>query len=156
MKTGFYLCWLTVVLAVSAPGLGQTVPVPDTIRAEGVPPVPAAVGQALNRYQNIRPASFQGWASDGSEMYIITRFADVSQVHFVAEPGGRTRPSDLSHPNPLPVGARAMSGSYRRGEREYTGFSTSPLWGEVGRRPGEGAAPMIAGLHLDTGIDIAL
>ena len=46
-------------------------PVPDTIRAEGVPPVPAAVRQALNRYQNIRSASFQDWASDGQGMYII-------------------------------------------------------------------------------------
>ena len=61
---------------------------PDTIRAEGVPPVPAAVRQALNRYQNIRSASFQDWDSDGTGMYITTRFADVPQVHFVAAAGG--------------------------------------------------------------------
>ena len=59
------------------PGLGElpSLPVPDTIRAEGVPPVPASVRQALNRYQNIRLVSFQ----DGLRwigMYIITRFAD--------------------------------------------------------------------------------
>ncbi len=42
----------------------------------------------MNRYQNIRSASFQDWASDGSGMYIITRFGDVPQVHFVAEAGG--------------------------------------------------------------------
>ncbi len=62
---------------------------PDTIRVDGVPPIPASVGQALSRYQNIRSASFQDWASDGSSMYVITRFADVPQVHFVASPGGR-------------------------------------------------------------------
>ncbi len=53
-----------------------------------MPPIPASVGEALNRYQNIRSASFQDWASDGSGMYVITRFADVPQVHFVAKAGG--------------------------------------------------------------------
>jgi hypothetical protein len=67
-----------------AQSTAPTIPVPETIRAEGVPPIPASVHQALNRYQNIRSASFQDWASDGSGMYIITRFADVPQVHFVA------------------------------------------------------------------------
>jgi dipeptidyl aminopeptidase/acylaminoacyl peptidase len=45
------------------------------------------VRQALNRYQNIRSASFQDWDSKGG-MYIITRFADVPQVHYVAQAGG--------------------------------------------------------------------
>ncbi len=83
---------LVLILAASLPAWGQetgpAIPVPDTIRAEGVPPIPASVRQALNRYQNIRSASFRDWASDGSGMYIITRFADVPQVHFVASPGG--------------------------------------------------------------------
>ena len=49
MKYSSIVSWLTVVLAVSAPAVGQTVPVPDTIRAEGVPAVPGAVRQALNQ-----------------------------------------------------------------------------------------------------------
>src|SRR5271163_3361615 len=88
MKSGLFLSGLTIVLAVSTSVHSQNIPVPDTIRAEGVPPVPAAVRQALNRYQNIRSASFQDWSFDGSGMYIITRFADVPQVHFVAAAGG--------------------------------------------------------------------
>src|SRR5262245_48675016 len=83
---------LTLILAVCASSQGQTtgptIPVPETTRAESVPPIPASVREALNRYQNIRSATFQDWASDGSGMYIITRFADVPQVHFVASPGG--------------------------------------------------------------------
>src|SRR6185312_2460656 len=85
-------CWLALILATCIPARGQAsgpmIPVPETIRAEGAPPIPASVQQALSRYQNIRSASFQDWASDGSGMYIITRFADVPQVHFVATPGG--------------------------------------------------------------------
>jgi dipeptidyl aminopeptidase/acylaminoacyl peptidase len=85
-------CNLTLILTACVPARAQekgpTIPVPDTNRAEGVPPIPASVSQALNRYQNIRSASFQDWASDGSGMYVITRFADVPQVHFVTSPGG--------------------------------------------------------------------
>jgi Tol biopolymer transport system component len=90
MKARIFLHLLSVVVALSSPVVGQTVRVrvPDSIRAEGVPPVPAGVRQALNRYQNIRSASFQDWSFDGSGMYIITRFADVPQVHFVATAGG--------------------------------------------------------------------
>jgi dipeptidyl aminopeptidase/acylaminoacyl peptidase len=68
-------------------GKGQSVAVPDSIRAEGVPPIPLDVSQALNRYQNIRAASFQGWDPQGKGMYITTRFADTPQVHAVAGPG---------------------------------------------------------------------
>ncbi len=87
-------CWygLTIIVAAIMPAQAQStapaIPVPETIRAEGVPPIPASVRQALNRYQNIRSATFQDWASDGSGMYVITRFADVPQVHFVAAAGG--------------------------------------------------------------------
>ena len=76
------------VMSPSALASGQTVSVPDTIRAEGVPPVPAAVRRALNRYQNIRSASFHGWEPQGRGMYVTTRFADVPQVHWVQDPGG--------------------------------------------------------------------
>ncbi len=79
---------------------------PDTIRAEGVPPIPASVRQALNRYQNIRSASFQDWASDGSGMYVITRFADVPQVHFVATPGGARTQLTFLNERVLSVSAR--------------------------------------------------
>jgi dipeptidyl aminopeptidase/acylaminoacyl peptidase len=102
--------WLTLILAASIPargqGMGPTIPMPETIRAEGVPPIPASVSQALNRYQNIRSASFQDWASDGSGMYIITRFADVPQVHFVASPGGARTQLTFLNERVLSVSAR--------------------------------------------------
>ena len=84
---GLGLSWVFVPAALAeAPALA----VPDTIRAhEGVYlRWPVALRQALNRYQNIRSASFQGWDAQGRGMYITTRFADVPQVHLVTEPGG--------------------------------------------------------------------
>jgi acetyl esterase/lipase len=87
-RTGFLIIGLSTLPAIcpSAIAQGPTLPVPDTIRVESVPAVPASVRQALSRYQNIRFATFRDWDSRGRGMYITTRFADVPQVHFVAGP----------------------------------------------------------------------
>jgi dipeptidyl aminopeptidase/acylaminoacyl peptidase len=55
---------------------------------EDVPPVPSEIVAALNRYQNVRGASFRAWAADGGGLYIGTRFGDVPQLHRVDFPGG--------------------------------------------------------------------
>ena len=91
-----------LVLLTTMPLLarGQTVPVPESIRAEGVPPIPASLSTALNRYQNIRSASFQDWDDTrGRAMYITTRFADTPQVHHVAVPGSRAAAAHLPAPS---------------------------------------------------------
>jgi dipeptidyl aminopeptidase/acylaminoacyl peptidase len=66
---------------------GADVPVPPTIRVEGVPPVPEELAKTLKRYGNIRSASFADWAPDGRAMLILTRFANTNQVHRVEFPG---------------------------------------------------------------------
>ncbi len=58
---------------------------------EGVPPIPAEIVDALNRYQNVRSASFRAWTEDGSGIYVSTRFCDVDQLHRVDMPGGARR-----------------------------------------------------------------
>ncbi|MEE4293611.1 MAG: S9 family peptidase [Xanthomonadales bacterium] len=55
---------------------------------EDVPPIPQSVVADLNRYQNTRSAAFRGWDVDGEGVFISTRFGDVSQIHYVARPGG--------------------------------------------------------------------
>ncbi len=73
----------TLVLLTTMPLLspGQTIPVPESIRAENVPPIPTSLSTALSRYQNIRSVSFQDWDdSRGRAMYVSTRFADTPQV----------------------------------------------------------------------------
>jgi dipeptidyl aminopeptidase/acylaminoacyl peptidase len=83
--------WSILVFLPAAAG-AQEVPVPESIRAEGLPPVPVSLRAALNRYQNIRSATFQGWDDTRDrEMYVTTRFADTPQVHHVASPGASRR-----------------------------------------------------------------
>jgi len=55
---------------------------------EDVPPIPQSIVADLNRYQNTRSSGFRGWDKDGEGIFIATRFGDVSQIHYVAQPGG--------------------------------------------------------------------
>lgn len=53
-----------------------------------VPEIPQNIVEQLNRYQNVRSAPFQAFSQNGENIYITTRFAEVSQLHQVAMPGG--------------------------------------------------------------------
>ncbi|AOE48796.1 S9 family peptidase [Kangiella sediminilitoris] len=55
---------------------------------EDIPEIPQQLVDDLNRYQNVRSASFNGWSETGNGLYIKTRFGDVSQLHRVLKPGG--------------------------------------------------------------------
>lgn len=55
---------------------------------EDVPAIPEEIVDSLNRFQNVRSASFAAWQEDGSGLYVKTRFADVDQLHRVDAPGG--------------------------------------------------------------------
>jgi len=55
---------------------------------EGIPEIPAEIGEQLRRYQNVRSAGLLDWSADGESIFIATRFAEVSQIHRVDAPGG--------------------------------------------------------------------
>ena len=65
-----------------------TIPTPSNLHTEDVPPIPAALMEDLDHYNNIRGASLLDWHPVKREMLISTRFADVAQIHRVAMPGG--------------------------------------------------------------------
>ncbi|WP_165246240.1 alpha/beta hydrolase family protein [Paludisphaera soli] len=106
-----------VLLAIATSALTSaqepTVSVPDTIRAEGVPAIPRSIASALNRYQNIRGAGFQGWDRDKPRaLYITTRFADTMQVHHVPAPGAARRQLTFSPERVLGVSPRPRSDQF--------------------------------------------
>jgi dipeptidyl aminopeptidase/acylaminoacyl peptidase len=87
---------LTLVVGLSAL-CGSLVALADVTRTEAnngnlvmedVPPIPQSIVADLNRYQNTRSAGFRGWDKEGEGIYVSTRFGDVSQVHYVGQPGG--------------------------------------------------------------------
>jgi dipeptidyl aminopeptidase/acylaminoacyl peptidase len=60
----------------------------DNLVLENIPPVPAAIAEKSAQYGDIRTAVLEDWDPSRREMLIITRFADVPQVHLVKMPGG--------------------------------------------------------------------
>ena len=76
---------------VLRPALAQpqpTIPIPPNLRAEAIPPIPAALMETLNRYSEARSAYLEDWHPVRREILISTRFGDVTQLHRVAMPGG--------------------------------------------------------------------
>lgn len=87
---------LTLVVGLSALG-GSLLALADVARTEAnngnlvmedVPEIPHSIVADLKRYQSTRSAAFRGWDAEGDGIFISTRFGDVSQVHYVGQPGG--------------------------------------------------------------------
>ncbi|MCA1779528.1 MAG: S9 family peptidase [Xanthomonadaceae bacterium] len=96
MNSTFQQC-LAVVIFLTATGMVSAAEVERRVANSGnvvledVPEIPADIGRALARYQNVRSAGLLDWAADGQALYISTRFAEVNQIHRVALPGGMRR-----------------------------------------------------------------
>src|SRR5215469_159244 len=60
----------------------------DNLVLENIPSIPASVADKAAQYGEIRTASLADWDPSRREMLIVTRFADVPQVHMVKMPGG--------------------------------------------------------------------
>jgi dipeptidyl aminopeptidase/acylaminoacyl peptidase len=83
--------FLALILFLGAPTLPAQTPAlnPDSaLVTEGIPPIPAGVAAAADRYTESRAAFVQSWHPTKREMLITTRFGDTNQVHRVRFPGG--------------------------------------------------------------------
>ncbi|HVY61421.1 MAG TPA: DUF885 family protein, partial [Planctomycetota bacterium] len=77
--------------AATAPTAVAAIDPPEALRVEGVPPLPRSLAERIARYTEARGASLADWQPARREMLIATRFADVTQLHAVAFPGGARR-----------------------------------------------------------------
>jgi dipeptidyl aminopeptidase/acylaminoacyl peptidase len=85
-----YLCIAGLLLFLVAPVYGQqaTVPPPDNMVVQNVPPVPASVVDLAGRYNENRSAFPTDWHPQRRELLIGTRFANTFQAHLVKMPAG--------------------------------------------------------------------
>jgi len=60
----------------------------ENLVSEGIPAIPAALAETVDRYTQFRSASLSSWHPTRREMLISTRFADTPQVHLVKFPLG--------------------------------------------------------------------
>jgi dipeptidyl aminopeptidase/acylaminoacyl peptidase len=96
----------------TAPG---TVPVPDSVVAQNVPPIHPI--EDLLPYENIRTAAFADWHPTERRMLIRTRFANTVQLHEVALPlGARTQVTFFPE--------RVDAGRYRPGRPDQVVFGS--------------------------------
>lgn len=71
-----------------AAAAAQLIKPADNLVTEGIPPIPKALADRLQRYTEFRSAGFASWHPKRREMLISTRFADTPQIHRVTQPGG--------------------------------------------------------------------
>ncbi len=85
-----YLRSLAIGALLSAFAWAQSdVVVPnENLVEEGVPKIPAALADTVDRYTNFRGAYLESWDPVKREMLISTRFADTNQIHHLSMPGG--------------------------------------------------------------------
>ncbi|HEV7784207.1 MAG TPA: S9 family peptidase, partial [Thermoanaerobaculia bacterium] len=99
---------LTVPLSWAAEPATNVLPVPETIAAQGVPPIPLEHLGGLLPYENIRGALVMDWHPRERRLLIRTRFAESPQLHEVSTPlGARTQITFFREP--------VSTGSYRPG-----------------------------------------
>jgi dipeptidyl aminopeptidase/acylaminoacyl peptidase len=97
---------LAVLLSASlaAAEVGKRAANNGNLLLEDIPEIPESVVSDLNRYQNVRSATFQEWTEDGQGIFINTRFGDVSQMHHVGHAGGaRTQVTFFKEPTGGPA-----------------------------------------------------
>jgi len=71
----------------SAPQQAAVLPVPSNVKAEGLPPIPATIPEALAPYGASRRALLLALHPTRKEILIWTTFGNVGQIHSVAGPG---------------------------------------------------------------------
>jgi len=79
---------LAAAAALAANTVSRTDANNGNLIMEDVPAIPEQIVNDLNRFQNVRSASFRDWTGNGQGVYVSTRFGDVSQIHRVDMPGG--------------------------------------------------------------------
>lgn len=77
--------------AAAAQPAPETLPVPDSIIARDVPPIPHSQVEDLTPYENIRTASFADWHPTERRVLLRTIFGETFQLHEVAMPMGARR-----------------------------------------------------------------
>ncbi len=91
------------VITVIATAHLQAASIPDSLVMEGIPAISDPVRASAARYLDFRMAAFLGWHPVQRAMLINTRFGDVPQLHWVAQPLGARKQLTFS-PEPIRSG----------------------------------------------------
>ena len=79
------------IASVPAAAQERTLPVPPNVTAEGVPPIPVSLADAIAPYGQFRRARLVAWHPTERRLIVATRFGETLQLHDVRSPGGARR-----------------------------------------------------------------
>jgi dipeptidyl aminopeptidase/acylaminoacyl peptidase len=79
---------LALLLPVCSFAQDAMLPVPPTIKVDGVPSIPMSLVDAISPYGEFRQARLLAWHPTERRMLISTAFGNVTQIHEVRSPGG--------------------------------------------------------------------
>jgi dipeptidyl aminopeptidase/acylaminoacyl peptidase len=137
MARCFALVLLFPTFVAAAPPEAQTLRPGDNLVTVDVPPIPLALADSIERYTHFRPAQFESWHPTSREMLIATRFADSTQVHHVAFPGGARTQLTFFADGVLAVKYQPKDGSYmvfmkdRGGNENFQNYRYDFATGEI-------------------------
>jgi len=80
-------CILIALLSVPAGAVERRVVNDGQLVLEDIPPIPAALAERLDRFQQLRSTRMLEWAASGRELYARSRYEGVNQVQRIARPG---------------------------------------------------------------------
>ncbi len=76
------------IRSLARSGNDEYLPAPQGLKVDGLPPIPLQLVEKAGRYTYSRAAVLQSWHPNRRECLITTRFAETTQAHRVAVPGG--------------------------------------------------------------------
>jgi dipeptidyl aminopeptidase/acylaminoacyl peptidase len=65
----------------------KTVPVPQNVKVEGMPPIPQSIADTFSLYAQFRSAQMQAWHPTKRQIIVTTGFGSAPQLHLVDGPG---------------------------------------------------------------------
>jgi dipeptidyl aminopeptidase/acylaminoacyl peptidase len=79
---------VAMIVSLAATAAPNFVEKPAALVADGIPPIPTELAARTRPFMEYRTAVFLGWHPKDRSLLVATRFANTSQVHRVARPGG--------------------------------------------------------------------
>src|SRR5438552_3605426 len=90
---------VSIALWAAASVHAQEIAPNANLRAEGIPPIPAALARQAALYTEFRPRSVVSWHPARHELLVATRATNTTQLHHVRRPLGElTQATDYAEP----------------------------------------------------------
>src|SRR5439155_7951069 len=90
---------VSIALWAAASVHAQEIAPNANLRAEGIPPIPAALARQAALYTEFRPRSVVSWHPVRHELLVATRATNTTQLHHVRRPLGElTQATDYAEP----------------------------------------------------------